>query len=752
MKITPFIKPIKLQGGTFYTCSSAQEDLQLALSESKNKFRFSKFALLKIPKLQSWRVTNEALAKDEHFPNYFQAAAVRGAFDYFNDNDGNPNTNNSFAESFQNYYLNAETTISANSEYVVQNKRTISERLFFKWLKEAGAIRFREANTKEFASAEGSKSTTGAHYVEEDESFDGRGNYIYERVVKYIGNINVNNAVKDTQNSYTEVYMHVPTSHGSTKNVLFTSIEDENYKAGSTYRYDPIDNRDEPYLYGRKYSDVNPSGVENRAFYDSAANWYNMWVWDKDDQKWYDYHNDKFYWWFPTETKCSYKLDNGRSNKRNATVYDGATLASAENDIFCIGEDPNDENNTENVKVVRSRLDGVSLEFDINHYGEAAKDSTIESMSQYNAKYGQSFSFNTVLVYYDVYDVDNPYDSVTNLFGVLFLDNVDEQLDGAEIESITKYKPSKVLQQNGNSYAFKLNIKFDLSAQDSAVELDVDTYNTASMELFMDALTEMKKNASLLQQHMNTYSKLETKVDRLISLVQAGATYEDLKSQVDELQTKFDNANSLFISNDKLTEMLERNYDEIRRIYNNGTMSVNMSYNMDAIQSGSGIEIDRSSERYSKISVTKQSFNIVGNPIIELSTDANSDKNQYTYTAKLKEFDNYLRIDDGDVSNDGSPFKPDRNVVILIDDTDIDWKAGQRFRISFSHGLDLDNEKGKFAFNIWTDAKDKTHNGYKFGKQIDSLNDKSFSDKSGKPVIEIICIDEENLDFVVDIF
>jgi len=53
MAKTPFIRPLQVQGGTFYTFSSAAEDLALTFNNTVNKFRFSKYVLLNIPEFES---------------------------------------------------------------------------------------------------------------------------------------------------------------------------------------------------------------------------------------------------------------------------------------------------------------------------------------------------------------------------------------------------------------------------------------------------------------------------------------------------------------------------------------------------------------------------------------------------------------------------------------------------------------------------------------------------------------------------
>ena len=119
----------------------------------------------------------------------------------------NIQNNNVFAESFQNYYYNLETLLTSNDNYSIDEQRTVSERVFFKWLKEIGAIRFRVANDSEVVN------NIGVRYIEEDNSYDTSGNPIYDRVIKYIGDINIINSIKNPLNSFTEIYIY-PHSHG----------------------------------------------------------------------------------------------------------------------------------------------------------------------------------------------------------------------------------------------------------------------------------------------------------------------------------------------------------------------------------------------------------------------------------------------------------------------------------------------------------------------------------------------------------
>lgn len=736
---TPFIKPIKTGSGTFYTCTSAGEDLQLSLSESKNKFRFSKFALLKIPDLYMPHEENDSYVNDT-VKNTIQLKAIPGAYRFFEEDklDAGVNSNTSFADSFQNYFYNLESAITSDDDYDVYAKRTVSERVFFKWLKEIGAMRFKEAKIGvELSGSDNSKNAYGIHYVEHPDTFDSMGNPIYERVVKYIGNINVINSVKNLNNSYSEIYIHVPTSHGSTKDVLFTAYEDENYMHGKKYVFD--DNS----LVGRTIESKALDGMSNEAMYDSlesfsystSARDFTHWTFDKNEKKWYEI-DQEHKWWYANPSAYTYYLEE-------------KTFNDPSDDIFAIGSNPNDENNVDNVKFFRSRLDGISLEFDKDAYYRISSSASINSLGEYNASsFADKFSFNTVLVYYDVYDEDNPSDCSTNLFGILFLDSV-RNVDGSRgrIESLTKAKSSTALQQNGNAYAFKLNIKLDLNTQDSSVEVSINDYNTYSLHLYTDALTEMKKCTSLLQEHIKKYRDLEEEITSIKAVIGDNAIYESLAERVSEVETEIANSNALTESTDDMLKLIAKNTRKLDDMMNSKT-PLELAYNIDVFEKGSGIAIDRSNGEKIKLVNENQCFNIGSRPVISLVSDASNEKTAYSYEVDLREYDNYLRINDHDILSLSKPLELDRNVSIKINDSNIKWKNGQRFRISFEHGLTLDNTNGDYIFYVYTNKVDN-----KYTKQAAILTSADFNVSNAyKPIIELICLDEDTLEFAVDVF
>ena len=156
MATTPLIKTPQADGGTFYTLSSSARDLSKTLNNDNLKLVFSKFVLLNIPdfdKLDPNTFSN--------YENYMQFDTIDGMI-ASGGLKGDPNVN--FTESLQNYALNLEELIISDSSYDNTIQRSVAERVFFKWMKETGAIRFRAAT-----NLEKNPGVTRPLFVEEDE-------------------------------------------------------------------------------------------------------------------------------------------------------------------------------------------------------------------------------------------------------------------------------------------------------------------------------------------------------------------------------------------------------------------------------------------------------------------------------------------------------------------------------------------------------------------------------------------------------
>ena len=229
MAKTPYIRPLQLQGGTFYTFSSAAEDLALTFNNTVNKFRFSKYVLLDIPEFRKPVYGENSIQFDTMDSTFLDVA--EGAFNLVSPNNLSPN----LEVSFQNYCLNLEATLLSDDNYNPTLKRNVSERVFWKWLKELGAVRFRPATSNEviptldqnLTGLTGGFPYSDKRWTEEDDFSTGNGSVTprYSRVVKYIGECDIVNSVQHKNNSYSEV-----TSIYLGKTLSTDELKDDNSK------------------------------------------------------------------------------------------------------------------------------------------------------------------------------------------------------------------------------------------------------------------------------------------------------------------------------------------------------------------------------------------------------------------------------------------------------------------------------------------------------------------------------------------
>jgi len=238
--ITPFVKRMRTQGGTFYSFVSALEDIGLNINERNNIVKMSHYALLNLPSI------DEANNLEQNKFNLFN---IPGAYKYLGSDTKGGNV--IVAESFQNYALNLEVNLLARNEYNPALQTTVSERVFWKWLKETGAIRWEP------------DSSTSGYWREETDTDSSTG---YNSIVKCIGTISAGSVRTDTFGTYNETYVLVPTSFGQTP-VYFKQVEDDNYYRGL------VTNPGGANILGREtYTKPHPDGLDIRAFYDDTAN------------------------------------------------------------------------------------------------------------------------------------------------------------------------------------------------------------------------------------------------------------------------------------------------------------------------------------------------------------------------------------------------------------------------------------------------------------------------------------------------
>jgi len=443
---TPLINSLRVQGGTFYTFTSAANDISKTFTDDDARFVFSKFVLLDLPDV--------ATPSGVNYENYIVwegiGAYYGGTASYPNSSippgDLNVNENINFAQTFQNYLLNFEQLVLDGSNTLAQaydptQLYTVSERLFWKWLANINAIRFRNATSAE--------STQINRYTEEDPT------QYYKKVVKYIGDIDVVNNVSRDGHSYSEIYLNVPVTHGNTPLVLFKTLQDPNYSPARIW------SNGNNFVDGRDSGSVHPTGLSLTAYYDDdSTDQYLSWTTFGDISNWAG---------AATTTTSPKPVLLSR--------MDGVILDTDADSYKPIVDDPN--------------IDIIS-EFNAT---DAAQDFSFNAALVYYDTYSASNPLNRGRNLYGILILD---------------DYVNQGAGSSYLKRFDKFKPNKITKLNGNGYGLKLNLKFDTSADNVGVETIINDYNTFSMDLFIDASVRLQEAGEMFLRQRNDVAEIRT--------------------------------------------------------------------------------------------------------------------------------------------------------------------------------------------------------------------------------------------------
>lgn len=210
---TPLLRPLRDNGATLYVFPSANEDIGLNLNSRATGVAMSHYALLNLPVM-------------------------------FGNTD--PKTESiAIATDLQNYMMNLECTLLNQDSYNYQEYHTVSERVFFKWLKHIKDSKLNLDRTQ---------NSNDVYYKETDNK---------NRIVQCFGAIDAGNSLSTEFGMFNETYVNIPTSYGNGP-VFFKQVQDSsetNYIYGKTYN-----TGDSEHLQGRKnnvdtlkiLSDVKP--------------------------------------------------------------------------------------------------------------------------------------------------------------------------------------------------------------------------------------------------------------------------------------------------------------------------------------------------------------------------------------------------------------------------------------------------------------------------------------------------------------
>jgi len=516
---TPFVKRMRTQGGTIYTFSSALEDIGLNINERNNVVKMSHYALLNIPSID---------APDNLQQNKFNVLAIPGAYQSFLNSGSIKDGRIIVAESFQNYALNLEVNLLRQGTYNAALSTTISERVFWKWLKETGAIRWQPYET-----------SIGLYWQEERDTDSSIG---YNSVVKCIGQISAGSVRTDTFGTYNETYVLVPTSFGQTP-VYFKQVEDDNYYHGLSILEGNTN------IYGREiFLRPHPDALDFKAYYDLADSSTEVVGVDM----YYDASDGSGYqpgWWWTAE---GLYLDVDNNYYIDTSTY-------IDSGIYNFNLQYNSV-----LEYKRSNVDCISIEYDLDNLKTIFNDSTLTfDRLAIDPAYvlDDSFDFNAIMIYYSVYNKTLDKVLATNLLGILFLDapsgnTQDYPLNQIILPSITKLQSGPT--GFGTSYSFRLNIKSDYMLDDTAATImDESTSDQIVLEDFTDVFDSLGKTLAILNQHTGTINYITEQyldiTSQQTNILNSIIAIEQLLNDINSI-SGIDNAIPMFSTQSILTE------------------------------------------------------------------------------------------------------------------------------------------------------------------------------------------------------
>ena len=529
---TPIIMPRK-QGGTFYTFGSAMEDIGLNVNESHNKVEISHYVLLDIPKFSH----AESSSQDPYLN-----LSTKLSYDSSQYTSGEIPTQGDFifAESFQNYCLNFETILRNQDTYNYASNKTVSERVFWKWL--FGHI----ANDNDRWA---------------DPKQIGNIQYLYENkdksIVKGFGSISAGSQRTDDSGLYNETFVQIPSSYGQMR-VMFKNVIDENYHniAG-----DSVDN----YIKGTNINNYIENISQDEMEYGYVVTFvmsYNDYTYPavgttiKDKRT-----NAQLIVLSSSKSdktiRAKFKSDRVNLDSTGSLTFGTSATIREYSDLTCDvhdyvlkstgfspeassdSYDPSDED-VPRYRIDSSRNDCLEVEFDINKLRQIYDSSSLTyddiGMGKINdpdyisADYGD-YTFNAILVYYSIYDANKTKRLATNAYGLYILDNsIDTNQEDNCFYFPSLVKSKSTTSKTGSSYSFRINVKPTTAYNGDTIVNDNSTAAFSMSEDFNDVLHNLTSAVVSLQENTKAMYSIVKKNNELKTMA------ENIMGKVDSLE------------------------------------------------------------------------------------------------------------------------------------------------------------------------------------------------------------------------
>jgi hypothetical protein len=340
---------------------------------------------------------------------------------------------------------------------------------------------------------------------------------VYNRLVRYIGEVQGVSNVQQANRSYTEVHAHIPDHTGQTPDILFRTMTDVNY----------MPNKPFPIIPSQYQPEIIGAESFNSPIVNTPQNYPGSYFGQYDT------------------ADFTYETAPGDSFRRSGRYY---------------GIDGNINSPIVNGK----NIDGITMDFNTSHYVKMnILGRNLTNFDQFNALEINNlppvaFEFNAILWYYTV--EDNTGKSTTNLYGISFLDHPDNNVIPEETSlrfpTYKKFVTNGI--QDGTSFAFSLNLNFNIINENPQDSYNPEAINSMfSMNLFNSSMSKLAATndsfINLLAEQGNVRDEvnflkgliytqtdlatLNTKIQNLESLLRLYSTNQILSSETIDVTT-----------------------------------------------------------------------------------------------------------------------------------------------------------------------------------------------------------------------
>ena len=329
----------------------------------------------------------------------------------------------------------------------------------------------------------------------------------YHQLVQYIGEIQATSKVQSSQQTFTEFTAMIPAHAGATPTVLFETQTNTNYYPGLSIPI--LDSQIQDEIVGSENLSspirTNPN----------------------------DYPGS-YFGYFDTYDK-TYQMSTGDPIRYSGDYFGVLKLNNvglASDDAFEFLTDFNSNN-----------IDGVAMDFNLTHYFKAqSAGQTINNFDEFDSlsidgNPPPDFDFNAILWYYTVHD-NTSNKSYTNLYGIEFLDNPDNDFGSANDRLITLTKKLVTnTNQDGYSYIYNLNLNFSVDNDMLPLRYDpTSIYNIFGFDLY----NKVMSNYVLLSEQFSTiisdFLNMNTQIQQLQSLIYSQTDISEIKDRLANME------------------------------------------------------------------------------------------------------------------------------------------------------------------------------------------------------------------------